>query len=442
VLPNGLDFVAAWFGAALAGAVSVAVNPRAAATELVAVAREVRPRLIVIADGDLTPSVDAEVVTVDELVAGDPLAWEDAIALSSDDPVSYIQSSGSTGRPKFIIETHRMYTMAAEGYPYWLGIEADDVLLTSLPLSHLNAQAYSLLGSYGCGAQLVLLPRFSATTFWDDAERYGATVFNAIGAMVEALMSRPPSEAEGRNRVRICYSAPAPSAERHRQIEERFGFRLAIGYALSESPYGMIVPVDRPVVPESMGVPRQHPTLGIVNRARLIDADGHEVDAGQVGELELCNPAVTPGYFGDADESGRVVRDGWLRTGDLATRDEHGYYYFAGRVKEIIRHKGENLSPTEVENALSSHPAVVGAAVIGVPSPMSEQDVKAFVVLRPDRPVSADDLGRWCADRLPPYKRPRYIEFVEQFPLTETQKIAKRRLPVERTDNETDLVTK
>lgn len=436
VLPNGLDFVRVWLGVMLTGAVSIAVNPKAAASELAAVVEDTGAALVVAPAGTPVP-VSATRVEAAELRTGDP---GEPAPCTPDQPASYIQSSGSTGRPKFIIQTHGMYTMAAEGYPYWLGLTGDDVLLTALPLSHLNAQAYSTLGSYGCGAGLVLLPGFSASTFWETVRDTGATVVNAIGAMVEILMARPPSPVEGEHRLRYCYTAPAPSRERHEEIEQRFGFRLVIGYALSESPYGLICPVDKPTVYGSMGRPRQHPRLGRVNSARIIDpTTGEDVPDGAVGELLLRNPATTPGYFDMPEESAAVLRDGWLHTGDLARRDEAGNHYFAGRVKEIIRRGGENLSPADVEVVLDAHPAVSSTAVIGVPSPLSEEDVKAFILLHPGAQVTAAELRDWCAERLPPYKRPRYLEFVDSWPLTETQKIAKKQLPTDRTAAEIDL---
>lgn len=436
VLPNGLDFIRAWLGVVLAGAVSVAVNPKAAQSELAAVVEETGARIVIAPVGTPVPSTVSR-VEVAGLLRSLPA---EPVPRTPDDPASYIQSSGSTGRPKFIIETHGMYTMAAEGYPYWLGLTADDVLLTTLPLSHLNAQAYSTLGSWGCGVRLVLLPHFSASTFWETVRDTGATVFNAIGAMVEILMARDPSPIEREHKLRYCYSAPAPHRERHEEIEKRFGFRLVIGYALSESPYGLISPVDEPIAYGSMGRPRQHPRLGRINSSRVVDpATGDDVATGEVGELLLRNPATTPGYFGMPEESAAVLRDGWLRTGDLARLDEAGNHYFAGRVKELIRRRGENLSPADVEVVLDAHPAVSSSAVIGVPSPLTEEDVKAFVMVRPGEQVGAEELRSWCAERLPPYKRPRYLEFVESWPLTETQKIAKKQLPTERTAAESDL---
>lgn len=436
VLPNGLDFVRTWLGVTLTGAVCIAVNPKAAASELAAVVEDTGATLVVAPAGTPVPEPATRADAAD-LRTGEP---SEPAECAPDQPASYIQSSGSTGRPKFIVQTHGMYTMAAEGYPYWLGLSSADVLLTTLPLSHLNAQAYSTLGSYGCGAQLVLAPGFSASTFWETARDTGATVCNAIGAMVEILMARDPSPVEREHRLRYCYSAPAPHRERHQEIEQRFGFRLVIGYALSESPYGLIAPVDEPVVYGSMGRPRQHPRLGRINSARIVDpVTGADVATGEVGELLLRNPATTPGYFGQPEESAEVLRDGWLHTGDLARRDEAGNHYFAGRVKEIIRRRGENLSPAEVEAVLDAHPAVSSSAVIGVPSPLTEEDVKAFVLPRPGEQPTAAQLRDWCADRLPPYKRPRYLEFVDSWPLTETQKIAKKQLPTARNAAETDL---
>jgi crotonobetaine/carnitine-CoA ligase len=187
-----------------------------------------------------------------------------------------------------------------------------------------------------------------------------------------------------------------------------------------------------------MGKPRQHPRLGTVTAARVVDAEGAELADDAVGELEIRNPTATPGYLGRPEESAALLRDGWLRTGDLAWRDAEGFYYFGGRSKELIRHKGENLSPSEVERVLEDHPAVAVAAVIGVPSDLSEEDVKGFVVLEAGSTASPAALFEWCSERLPPYKRPRYLEIVTDLPTTENHKVAKTRLPRERTAGETD----
>jgi crotonobetaine/carnitine-CoA ligase len=310
--------------------------------------------------------------------------------------------------------------------------------MTSLPLFHINAPAYSTLGSVAARASLVLLPAFSARDFIPAARRYGATEFNAIGAMLEILMRQPARGDDADNPIRVCYTGPSPDHKRQLEIEARFGFEIVCGYALSETPYGLVWRHGtRPY--GTLGSARQHPDLGHVNDARVVD-DRHPVPVGGVGELELRNPAIMRGYYEMPDETAAVLTDdGWLRTGDLVRVDGDDTYTFVGRKKEVIRRRGENLSPVEVEAALERHPEVAEAAVIGVPSELSEQDVKAFVIVAPGDTIDVRDLHAFVARHLAPFKVPRYFEVVEELPHTPTGRLAKHRLPVERTAEEVDV---
>jgi crotonobetaine/carnitine-CoA ligase len=309
--------------------------------------------------------------------------------------------------------------MAGEGFPWWIGLTADDRLMTSLPLFHINAPAYSMLGSIAARASLVLLPRFSASGFLDSARRHGATQFNAIGAMLELLMRQPERPDDADNPVRLAYAGPTPPEPRHLEFERRFGLELMSGYAMSETPYGTVWPRgSRPY--GTIGVPRQHPTLGQVNEAR-VSADG---------ELELRNPAVMKGYWGMPEETERVLSaDGWLKTGDLVTENPDGTLTFVGRRKEVIRRRGENVAPAEIEAALASHPDVEEAAVVGVPSELSEEDIKAFVVMRAGADADFDALREWASRRLTAFKVPSQYEALDELPHTATGRIAKHRLP-------------
>jgi crotonobetaine/carnitine-CoA ligase len=300
-------------------------------------------------------------------------------------------------------------------------------------LFHINAPAYSTLGSVAARAGLVLLPAFSASRFLDSARRHGATEFNAIGAMLEILMRQPERPDDADNPLRLCYTGPAPARERQEEIEARFGLEIVCGYALSESPYGLIWPRGtRPY--GALGVARQHPTLGRVNEARV-----HEPDETGVGELELRNPAIMRGYYEMPEETAEVIVDGWLRTGDLVHDDGDGLYTFVGRRKEVIRRRGENLSPTEVEAAAESHAAVAEAAVVGVPSDLSEEEVKAFLVPAADATIDLDDLDAHLRRQLTRFKVPRYYEVVPELPHTATRRLAKHKLPRERTPGEVDM---
>lgn len=438
---NHADHLLCWFALMEVGAIQVPVNPKSTADELGGFVRQARPALVV-TDADLVPLLGDDPVPV-ALAADLYDATPDGRGpadRSHDDVAVMIPTSGTTGRSKLVMQTHRAYVMAGEGFPWWLELTADDRLLTTLPLFHVNAPAYSTLGSVGAGASLVLLPGFSASRWLDDARRYGATQANSIGAMLEILLRQPERDDDADNPLRLLYTGPSPTEARHLEAEARFGLRITCGYALSESPYGTVwLHGTRPY--GTLGAPRQHPTLGHVNDGRVVH-DGEEVAVGEEGELELRNPAVMTGYFEMPEETAAVLVDGWLRTGDIVRRNADGTFTFVGRKKEVIRRRGENLSPAEVEAALESHPDVVEAAVVGVPSDLSEEDVKAFVVLADG--VAADEatlarLHTHAGGHLARYKVPRWWEVVAELPHTATDRIAKHQLPRQRTEGEVDL---
>jgi carnitine-CoA ligase len=450
-------YLLCWLAVTTMGAIAVTVNPRSSAGELAGLIGQVNPKLLItdaglrdlvaLARGDGewanpgepgTAPFPAEV----DVAAIVPAEWSDAAAMASvarhaslpdagvgpDDVAVLIPTSGTTGRSKLVMQTHRAYAMAGEGFPFWMELTAADRLLTTLPLFHVNAPAYSVMGSLACGAGLVLAERFSASTFLDTARRHGATEFNAIGAMLEILMRQPSRPDDADTLLRLCYTGPAPERDRQLEIERRFGLRIVVGYAMSESPYGLIWPHgSRPY--GTLGTVRQHPELGVVNEARVVGAAGEIVGAGGSGELELRNPVLTPGYWGMPVESAAVMDGDWLRTGDLVTAHEDGTYTFLSRVKEVIRRRGENLSPLEVEEALDSHPAVLESAVVGVPSELSEEEVKAFIVPASGAELDFAALREFAAALLAAFKVPRYWQQVDELPRTPTARVAKHRLP-------------
>jgi crotonobetaine/carnitine-CoA ligase len=403
---NDPRYVFLWLASAYLGAIYVGVDPRQTDAELQGLVGQVDPKLVV------TDAQLEELFAEDgELDGPGPATHDDAAVL--------IPTSGTTGRSKLVTQTHRGYTMAAEGFPWWLGLTEEDRLMTSLPLFHVNAPAYSVLGSIAARASLVLLPRFSASGFFDSARRYGATQFNAIGAMIEILMRQPERPDDADNPLRLAYAGPTPPEERHLEFERRFGLVMTSGYAMSETTYGTVWPHGtRPY--GTLGAPRQHPTLGRVNEARVTSE----------GELQLRNPAVMKGYWGMPEETERVLApDGWLSTGDLVRENPDGTYTFLGRKKEVIRRRGENVAPAEIEEALASHPDVVEVAVVGVPSELSEEDIKAFLVMRDGAEANLDELRDWASQRLTAFKVPSQYEQLDELPHTATGRVAKHRLP-------------
>ncbi|HXW45708.1 MAG TPA: AMP-binding protein [Streptosporangiaceae bacterium] len=444
------EYLLSWLAVTAMGAVAVAVNPRSAAAELAGLIGQTTPAAIV-TDAHLAPLVtgaahaarqagndSGPLLGVHAMVPED---WASHAAMSAaagraslpdlpspDDLAVLIPTSGTTGRSKLVMQTHRAYAMAGEGFPFWMELTDHDRLMTTLPLFHVNAPAYSVMGSLACGAGLVLVERFSASGFLDAARRHGATEFNAIGAMLEILMRQPERPDDADNPLRLCYTGPAPERQRQLEIENRFGLRIVVGYAMSESPYGLIWPRGtRPY--GTLGTVRQHPYLGAVNQARLAGDDGALLGPGQTGELQLRNPVLTPGYWGMPEETAQVKQDGWLRTGDLVTANADGTFTFVARVKEVIRRRGENLSPLEVEEVLESHPSVQDCAVVGVPSELSEEEVKAFLVAAPGQQLDFNGLRSYAAGRLAAFKVPRYWQQIEELPRTPTARVAKHRLP-------------
>jgi crotonobetaine/carnitine-CoA ligase len=443
LLGNDAPFLFSWFGVARLGAALVPLDPGSTSREATGAILQARPSLLLF--DEASEGLSREICDATG-VARAPVG--DVTAVTRDeapethvepgDVVVLLSTSGTTGASKLVMQSHRSLVLAGEGFPWWLGLDENDRLLTSLPLFHLNALAYSTLGALVAGASLVVLPRFSARTFFDSARVHGATEFNAVGAMLEILMRTPSARTAAAGPLRLCYTTPAPSSkERHRAIEERFGFRVTAGYGLSETPYGTIWPLEGESPYGSMGSLKQHPTLGEVNEARIVDDDDRDVAEGTEGELLLRNPAVMNGYLGMPDETAHALRGGWLHTGDVVRRDPGGTFHFVARKKDIVRRRGENVAPGEIEDVLATHPGIVEASVIGVPSELGEEELKAFVVAAPGLEVSA--LAPWLRERLSRHKVPRYIEVVDDLPRTSTGRVARHRLPRGRTDRETTL---
>ena len=433
-------YLLTWLALASLGAVTVPTDPSGTPQEFAGLVSQVQPRAL-ITDPAVIPVVnEAGVAGVPELgpididsLVGDWRAdagssWRPTVDVTPDDLAVLIPTSGTTGRSKLVMQTHRAYGMAGVGFPYWMELTASDRLMTSLPLFHINAPAYSVLGSLACGAGLILLPRFSASGFLSSARRHGATEFNAIGAMLEILMRQPERPTDADTELRLCYTGPSPEREWQEAFERRFGLRVVCGYAMSESPYGLIWRHGtRPF--GTLGSPRQHPSLGTVNEARVVDETGSDLGVGETGELLLRNPTVTPGYWGMPDETAAAIVDGWMHTGDLVTANPDGTYTFVARRKEVLRRRGLNLSPAEVEDAILPHPDVLEVAVVGVASELTEDEVKAFVVAEPGATLDFEELRKWTAERISAFKVPRFWQQIEALPRTPTSRVAKHRLP-------------
>jgi crotonobetaine/carnitine-CoA ligase len=436
VLGNRPEALFAWLAANRLGAIASPLNHALKRPEIAGLLRLVGPRVVVTGE-EHRALVEAACGDLDEearpvLVAPAALAiagrGSPRAEVHPEDVAVLIATSGTTGAPKAVMQTHRTYALTAEAFPSWLGLGESDRLLAALPLFHVNAQAYSVMGALGAGAGLALLPRFSASRFWEDARRLGATQVNVVGAMLHILLEGEPRAVDREHSIRVVYAALALPEAQHRAFEERFGVTLTVGYGLSETTFGTVWPFGAPPRYGTMGRLRQHPRLGSINRARTVRDDGSDAADGETGELWLSNPATMRGYWADPEQTASALDGGWLRTGDLVRRDADGFYTFVARKKEVIRRRGENVAAAEIENVLLAHPAVAEAAAIGVPSELGEDEIVAYVAPRPGAAIDAESLRAWARDRLADFKVPSTIHVRDALPHTATERVAKHLL--------------
>lgn len=438
LLGNSVEFLAAWFGLAFVGGILVALNTRWQREELAQCLSLTGPRLVLAGD-EYGPAVQAaancvpgpgRILDLSEFRAmlDSGGTYRPDVPLRSDDAISFIATSGTTGRSKAVIQTHGNYVLTGEGYAHWLQLRSGERIYLCLPLFHINSQAYSVMGAIAARGTVVLVERFSASRFWTDMARYGVNVFNFIGSMLAILVKREPSPEEREHAVRASYGGPAFPGPVREELERRFNLTLISGIGMSETTFGLIESLDGERRPGSLGRPRQHPDPRIVNEARVVDDTGRECGADEVGELLFRNPVMMKGYFRDEEGTARAIRDGWLYTGDLVRRDADGYFTFVDRKKDIVRVRGENVAPAEVEAVLADHPGVREAAVVGVPSELTDEEIVAFVVPAGGAAPEPDELIAHCAARLARFKVPRHLWLVDALPMTETLRVEKHRL--------------
>jgi len=344
---------------------------------------------------------------------------------SCNDPCLIIFTSGSTGYPKAVLHSQRSVLLAGEAYVERVHLQPADRVLVVLPLFHLNGLVYQLGGTIAAGATAIVVPKFSASRFWSTAVDERCTVVNLLVTLANILKARPRSEFRPDHSIRvICGGMQAVNEDCFRD-EFRIPHRLA-GYGMSEIPGVTCVPYDGPHKVGSMGVLSRHPDPDRPWAAcRIVDDAGHDVARGQTGEMVVKTPIIMLGYFRDPERTQTAFRDGWFLTGDLVRQDEDGYFFFVGRKKDMFRRRGENISALEVERAIESHPSVIEAAAIAVPSELGEDDILAAIVTRPDVTLNAREIAQWCRQKLAAVKVPRYIVFIPELPHVGPQKVAK-----------------
>jgi crotonobetaine/carnitine-CoA ligase len=344
--------------------------------------------------------------------------------VSPDATCLIVYTSGTTGFPKGAMHSQRSFVTGGEAFVQRVRLQDDDRLMIVLPLFHINALFYSVAGTLAAGASMVIVPRFSASTFWQTAVGSEATEVNIIEAIGTILKNRPRGDFRPDHRVRKVYGVRESVAETFRN---EFGIpHLIGGYGMTEIPGVTCNPFEGPHKPGSMGPVGRHPDPARPwAECRVVDESGRDVRDGEVGELIVRTPIIMQGYFRDPEQTRAAFRDGWFLTGDLVKRDADGYFYFVSRKKDIIRRRGENIAGAELDRVIGAHPAVHEAAAIAVPSELGEDEILVAVVPKTGHAVSAEEIAQWCRERLAAMKVPRFVAVVDHLPHTPTHKVAK-----------------
>ncbi|MEZ6017877.1 MAG: AMP-binding protein [Planctomycetota bacterium] len=450
---NSATFLEVTFATLGLGATLVPLNTRLARREVAEVLTDAAPRVL-LANGAFVDTLGARDLPTwwigDEAPAGAarlaalyaaPAAGHDAAlgfephVCAPADPAFLYYTSGTTGRAKGVILTHKNVVRHAEAATTELDLASDDVWGHVAPMFHL-ADAWATLAITLVGGRHVFLPRFDPSAACALFAAAGVTVTNLVPTMLQRMLAAAPGAGFEGGALRLVLSGGAPIAPATvRAVLETFRCEYVQTYGLTEtSPYLTLSVLEA-----------RHRALDldaqIKRRARtgrpfetveldVVDDDGKPVprDDATVGEVIARGDTVTPGYWNRPEETARAFRDGWFRTGDLATIDAEGWLNVVDRAKDVILSGGENVYSAEVEAALLEHPAVLEVAAYGAPHPEWGEEVRAAVVLKDGRHATAAELRAFCRERLAGYKVPKLIELMLDLPRTGSGKVAKRLL--------------
>lgn len=351
----------------------------------------------------------------------------DSCELASDDPVQIIYTSGTTSRPKGVVLTHANMVFSGLYGDWEVSLRGSDRVLTSMPACHSNFQLAALMPVITAGASLIIVEKYSATRFMKQIRHYKATVIQCVAMMLRTLLLQPVDPEEKNHCVReVLYFIRITDAEKE-EFEQRFNMKImntygsteSIGWAITDPPVGA----------------RNWPSVGRAGlgyKARICDMNDNELPPGEVGEIQIKGErgrSVMLEYYNNPEATENTFSiDGWLKTGDQGYQDDNGWFYFVDRKVNMVKRSGENISTTELEEILEQHPAIAESAVIGVPDPIRDQAIKAFVRFAPGESMTLAEVEQYCKDHMASFKVPTFYEVVEDFPRTCSMKIEKKLL--------------
>ena len=437
IMPNVAYFPVAYYAILRLGAVVVPMNPLLKAGEISYAWKDAGVKVAVVFAMFAEEAAKAAEITGTEVVVVTPGEFESSLAAatpaegvaerSSDDTAVILYTSGTTGNPKGAELSHdNLGSNVRTDLATLMPLGPGDVVFGGLPLFHSFGQTCGLNASIAAGACLTLLPKFDGEEALRIVQDDQVTVFLGVPTMYMALLAVTDPGRFDTSRLKLAASGGASlPVEVLYEVQRRFGFQLLEGYGLSEtSPIASFNHPDRPSKPGSVGIP----IAGV--EFQLWSPDGTEVAEGEVGEIVIRGENVMKGYWNNPDATAEAMRGGWFHSGDLATRDEDGFYFIVDRKKDMILRNGLNVYPREVEEVLYSHPAVAEAAVFGVPDALHGEEIAALVTLKDGASATEDEIRDYVKEKIAAYKYPRIIRF-GALPKGPTGKILKREIKID-----------
>jgi len=433
VMPNVVPFPAFYYGVLRAGATVVPINPLLKSGEIEHYFADSGAKLALVWATAAEEATNAAkttgtaIVIVDDDTMVSAEQWPstpEVVARADDDTAVILYTSGTTGAPKGAQLTHANLHHNCIAFNGLFDLGPTDVVMGCLPLFHAFGQSNGLNATIAAGASLTLVPRFEPTSVLQLIERHRVTVFEGVPTMYVTMLNTDAGVVDTAS-LRMCISGGAAlPLEVLRGFRSVFGAMILEGYGLSETSPTATFNRPEQTKPGSIGVPIDGVELKLVNR------DGSDTAPGETGEIVIRGHNVMKGYWNQPDATAAAMTGGWFRTGDLATRDDDGFYFIVDRKKELIIRGGFNVYPREIEEVLYQHPSVREVAVIGVPHATHGEEVAAAIRLRPGRTATPEELRDYVKARVAPYKYPRHVWLVDALPQGPTGKILKREIAI------------